>query len=103
MILAVLGVLDLICGALLGLSGLIGYVGSGFVSTLAIIMIIKGIISYVSGAASGFFLDFMGVLDMIAGVMLMLATWGFVLFFFPYFGLLLLLKGVYSIIIGIIK
>jgi hypothetical protein len=103
MILAILGIVDLIGGAMLGLSGLIPYVGSNFVSTIGIILILKGIISYLSGAAKGFFLDFMGILDIVAGAMLIITTWGFVVFFFPYFGILLALKGVYSVIIGLIK
>ncbi|MCK4496984.1 MAG: hypothetical protein KAU24_02245 [Candidatus Aenigmarchaeota archaeon] len=103
MFLAILGVLDIIGGILLGLSGFIPYIGSGLVSTFGIILIIKGIISYISGAAKGFFLDFMGILDIIAGIMLVLATYGFVIFFFPYIGILLLLKGIYSVIIGLVK
>ncbi len=103
MFLAILGVLDIIGGVLLGLSGFIPYVGSGFVSAFGFILIIKGIISYISGAAKGFFLDFMGILDIIAGIMLILATWGFVVFFFPYIGILLALKGIYSVIIGVVK
>ncbi len=103
MLLAVLGVLDLLCGILLGLSSFIPYIGSGFIYALGIILILKGIISYLAGAAKGFFLDFMGILDIIAGVMLVLATWGFVVFFFPYIGILLALKGIYSIIIGLLK
>jgi len=103
MLLAILGVLDLIGGIILALSGFIPYTGSGFIFTLGIIFIIKGIISYLSGAARGFFLDFMGILDLISGIMLILATYGFVIFFFPYIGILLILKGVYSLIIGLIK
>jgi hypothetical protein len=103
MFLAILGVLDIIGGILLGLSGFIPYIGSGFVSFFGIILIMKGIISWISGAAKGFFLDFMGILDIIAGIMLILATYGFVIFFFPYIGILLLLKGIYSFVIGVIK
>jgi hypothetical protein len=103
MFLAILGILDIIGGVLLGLSGFIPYMGSGFVSFFGIILIVKGIISWISGAVKGFFLDFMGVLDIIAGIMLILATYGFVLFFFPYIGILLALKGIYSFVIGVIK
>jgi len=103
MFLAILGVLDLIGGTLLGISGFIPYTGSGFIFTLGIVFTVKGIISYLAGAAKGFFLDFMGVLDLIAGIMLVLAVYGFVLFFFPYIGILLIIKGFYSLVIGLVK
>jgi hypothetical protein len=103
MILAVLGILDLIGGILLGISGFVPYTGSDFVSAIGVILILKGIISYLSGAAKGFYLDFMGVLDAIAGIMLVLAATGFVVFFFTYIGILLALKGIYSVIMGLLK
>jgi hypothetical protein len=102
MLLAILGVLDLIGGILLALSGMIPYTGSAFVSTLGLVFILKGIISYLSGAASGFYLDFMGVLDTVAGIMLFLAASWLVLFFFPYIGVLLILKGLYSVVMGLL-
>ncbi len=103
MFLAILGFLDLIGGALLGLSGLFPYTGSGFVFTIGIIFLIKGLVSYISAAANGFFMDFMGLLDIVAAILLMLTTWGIVVFFFPYIGILLILKGLYSVVIGILK
>lgn len=103
MFLAILGILDLIGGIILGLSGMIPYTENGFVFMIGIILVFKGIISYLSGAAKGFFLDFMGILDIIAGFMLIMATWGFMLFFFVYFGILMILKGTYSMLIGLLK
>lgn len=102
MFLALLGLLDVIAGIILGLSGFVSYTESGFVFMIGGVLIIKGILSYLSGAAKGFYLDFMGILDIIAGSMLVLTTWGIVLFFFPYFGVLLLLKGLYSLLIGML-
>lgn len=103
MFLAILGVLDLIAGALLGFSGMFTYAGSGFVMVIGIILLIKGIGSYLAAAANAFFFDFMGILDIVSAIMLILATFGFVVFFFPYFGIFMVIKGVYSIAMGLIK
>ena len=101
MLLLLLGILDMIAGIILGLSGFVTFNESSFVLYLGIIMIVKGIVSYLTGAAKGFYMDFMGILDIIGGMLMILAATGFVLFFFPYIGLLLLLKGAYSMLIGI--
>ncbi len=103
MFLAILGMLDILGGIILAISGFIPYTGSGFVFTLGIVFIMKGIFSYLTAAAKGFFLDLMGVLDLIAGIMLVLATWGILIFFFPYIGILLIIKGVYSFVMGLLK
>ena len=103
MFLAILGVLDILGGVLLAIAGFIPYTGSGFILTLGVVFIIKGIISYLAAAAKGFFFDLMGVLDLIAGIMLVLATHDFILFFFPYIGILLIIKGVYSFVMGLVK
>ena len=103
MLLAILGVLDIIAGALLGFSGMFTYAGSFFVMVIGIILLIKGVGSYIAAAAGGFFLDFMGILDIISAIMLVLTSFGFVVFFFPYFGIFMVIKGVYSIVMGLIK
>lgn len=103
MFLFVLGILDLIAGIILGLSGFVPYTENGFVFFLGLIIVIKGIVSFLMGAAKGFYLDFMGLLDIVAGAMLMIATTGFMLFFFPYIGIILIFKGLYSMLIGLVK
>ena len=103
MFLFILGIVDLVAGTMLGMSGIIGLDGNSLVLFLGLLMIVKGIVSYLAGAAKGFYMDFMGILDLVSGIMLILAFYGFVLFFFPYIGLLLLLKGVYSMIMGLVR
>jgi hypothetical protein len=103
MLLVILGVLDVLGGILLAISGFIPYEGSGFILTLGAVFVLKGIISYLAAAAKGFLFDLLGILDLIAGIMLILATYGFVVFFFPYVGILLIIKGAYSFVMGLLK
>ena len=67
---------------------------------LGIIMLLKGVYSVLAGAAAGFYFDFPGMFDAAAGILMMVATTGFFLEFFIYIGLIVLIKGAYSIIIS---
>lgn len=68
-------------------------------------MILKGGWSWISNVASpqGLNIDPMGILDVLAGLILLLVFSGLFLFFFAYFGILLIIKGVYSFVVGLVK
>jgi uncharacterized membrane protein HdeD (DUF308 family) len=75
------------------------------VITIGIIMIVKGAWSWISNVAqpSGLNIDPMGILDILTGLLLLLVFSGVFLFFFAYFGVLLIIKGVYSFVVGLVK
>jgi hypothetical protein len=102
MLLVVLGILDLVIGALLVISPGGGLAGSGIVFIFAVIAIIKGIYSVLAGAGAGFYFDFLGWLDLFAGFLLLLAQWGTVFGFFLYAGILMVAKALYSIFAGLV-
>jgi uncharacterized membrane protein HdeD (DUF308 family) len=88
MILVVLGILDILGGiSLIFPNFLVFYLG--------VIILIKGIFSIVGSFAAKYFLDFMGFLDLIVGLMLLFH------FSIPFFWILPLIKGAYSLITGL--
>ncbi len=90
MILAILGLFDIIVGVSLAFPNfLVFYIG--------IIVLIKGISSIVGSFAAKYFFDFMGFIDVIAGVILLLN------FSIPWFWLLPLIKGIYSLVVGMTR
>jgi len=99
----ILGILDMIFGAVLAASTFADMASNGWVLIFAIIALIKGIYSVVAAAAAGFYLDVLGWLDLLAGLLLLLAYWGFAFPFFLYIGILLILKGLYSFFVGFIS
>jgi hypothetical protein len=101
-LLAVLGILDLVIGALLIISPGGGLAGNGIVFIFAILALLKGLYSVLAAAGAGFFFDVMGWLDLIAGFFLLLANWGFAYGFFLYVGIIMVLKAFYSIVVGLI-
>ncbi|OGI12581.1 hypothetical protein A3K64_01605 [Candidatus Micrarchaeota archaeon RBG_16_36_9] len=88
LILALLGILDIIAGISLVLPNFI-------VLYIGIIFIFKGIFSIVGSFAAEYFFDIMGIIDLIAGIMLLTH------FSIPFFWVLLMIKGAYSIIVGL--
>ena len=99
MLLLILGMVDVIAGGILALFGLPLLRGNGFVLSLGILMLIKGVISYLLACANRFYFDVMGVLDLIAGALLLMVVYGIGLFFFPYVGILVIIKGIYSSVV----
>jgi uncharacterized membrane protein HdeD (DUF308 family) len=87
MILAILGILDIIAGISLAFPNFL-------VFYLGIIILVKGIFSIVGSFAAKYFLDFMGFIDLIVGLMLLFH------FSIPFFWILPIIKGVYSLIVG---
>ena len=103
MIIVILGIIDIIAGIVLTFSGLDVFHGNGIVFFLAIAMILKGAWSWLNNLMSGFKLDFMGVLDIVVGILMLLTFGGFFLFFFAYFGIMEVIKGVYSFVVGLVR
>jgi hypothetical protein len=103
MIIAVLGIIDVIVGIILAFGGMPVFQGNGIVFAFAILIILKGIWSWINNLTAGFKLDFMGVLDIVTGIFLLFISAGFFLFFFVYFGVMEIIKGVYSFAIGVLK
>jgi len=90
MLLFILGLFDI----LIGFALLTPNFFNPMLIYLAIIVLIKGGFSLIGSISQNYWFDWMGVVDIIAG---------FCLFFnltIPYFWLLLILKGLYSILTG---
>lgn len=92
---AILGVLDILGGILLVISGFVSYTGSGFILTVGGVFITKGVLLFIYakfGKESHY--DWGSVLNMLTGVMLVTLFFGFYLFAFPVIGLVMIVKGV---------
>jgi hypothetical protein len=100
MLLFILGILDIIIGALLWVATGNPFAGSTVVIVLGIIWFFKGIWSVISGASAGFFFDFLGIFDFLAGVFLMLSFMGMSFGFVMYLAILMVIKGLYSLLMG---
>jgi uncharacterized membrane protein HdeD (DUF308 family) len=90
MILVILGFFDIIVGlSLLFHNFLAFYIG--------IIILIKGVSSVIGSFAAKYFFDFMGFIDLIAGVILLLNL------SIPWFWILPMIKGIYSLVAGMTR
>lgn len=101
MIIVILGILDVIAGIAVALAQLFHLTGSAFALYLGVIFILKALYSILTALAAGFPFDVLGWLDLIAGIVLMLLYWGFPVSFAFWVGIIMILKGVYSILLGI--
>ena len=102
-LLLILGVLDLIAGAALALSGFVPLTAIGLIFAVGIIVTIKGAISYLAAAGAGFYFDFLGILDVLSGIFLILAFYGVGLGFAVWFGLAMILKALWSIAMFMVR
>ncbi len=102
-LLLILGVLDLIAGAALAISGFVPLTAVGLILGIGIIITLKGVISYLAAAGSGFYFDLLGILDMVSGVFLILAFYGTALGFFIWFGIAMILKAMWSIVMFMVR
>jgi hypothetical protein len=102
-LLLILGILDLIVGATLAISGFIPLTASGIIFSIGIIVALKGMLSYLMAAGNGFYFDFLGILDMLSGIFLILAFYGIVLGFFVWFGVAMILKALWSIVMFMVR
>jgi len=90
MIVAFLGMLDVFAAALLLWPGL----WPGVLFVLGIIYALKGLSSLAGSLAGGFLFDWMGATDLLAGLCFILG------FAIPYLWMVLLLKGIMSLLTG---
>ena len=102
-LLLILGILDLIAGSALALSGFVPLTAAGLVMVIGIILTLKGAISYLAAAGSGFYFDFLGILDVLSGIFLILAFYGTVLGFFVWFGIAMIVKALWSIVMFMVR
>ena len=90
-----LGLIDVICGGNVVFHFLLGI---ELIVVLGIILIVKGISSIISSVAVGFYADIMGILDLVTGILMTLEILPQALWIL---GLLVFLKGIYSVIFSI--
>ncbi len=100
--LVILGILDLLAGIVIALSTVLSFSGNTIVFWLAVLFLLKGFYSLITAFASGFFLDFLGFLDIIGGGFLLLAHWDISFVFVLWLGVIMVLKGIYSMVIGFV-
>lgn len=101
MFLIVLGILDIIVGIVLLFGSGTPLTGNSITIFFAVLWFLKGLWSILTAVANGFFFDFLGVFDLIAGVFLFLSFMGIGLGrFFIYLAVLMILKGFWSILMG---
>ena len=94
----IVGLLDLLAGILLAFSI------TGFFSTFFIYFaIIKGIWSIISSVITGYYYDWMGLTDLLIGIGLLLLNFGISHPFFMFVGAVMILKGIYTLIYGLIS
>jgi hypothetical protein len=98
-----LGILDAVTGFILMLGPWIPLGGNGILFTLGVIILLKGIITWLMAAASRFFFDPLGILDIIAGACCLIEVSGFHLSVFAWIGFFLLVKGAYCVFIDLIR
>ncbi len=90
----VLSVLDMLAGFLILIRNDFGFVLFGF----GLFLLIKGAYSFFTAVSSGYWLDWMGAVDMLAGICLMLIYVGFGPAAFLTVGGIVIAKGAYSLV-----
>ena len=102
MLLSILGIIDILLGGVLAGSPFFVYTASAIVAVLGIVALIKGAYSVLAGAATGFYMDILGWLDVVVGALLLITTIGISFQWFLWIGLFMAAKGLYSIAIEMI-
>ena len=100
MIIGILGILDIAAGLILILGDF--FAGNEFLFSLAILFLLKGLYSVGTAAAAGFFFDILGWIDLISSLFLLLLLWEWSLGIFFWVGVIMALKGLYSLIIAFV-
>jgi hypothetical protein len=73
------------------------------VGYMAAYSLLKGVISLLSSIGIGYYFDWMGTIDIIGGIMLLLLMWGFSFGFIQTVGVIVILKGAYCFIRSFFK
>jgi hypothetical protein len=92
MFVIILSIIDLLVGINL-ITGLLSFM-FGY---LAFMILVKGIISFIGSLGAGYMFDWMGLLDTIVGVSMVLTTFGIKIPFLSYLGYVIILKAIYCI------
>jgi hypothetical protein len=92
MLLAIISIIDIIAAILIIFPGIF----SSIVFYVAVLMLIKALSSLLGGLLAKDFIIILGLIDLLAGLMLLFN------FSIPWFWLIILLKGVYSFIVGVL-
>ena len=96
MILLILGLLDVVAGIALGLTRGFPMVNNPLLFYLGVFFILKGLYSLLAAAAAGYFVSVMSWFDLLAGVFHLWANTGAQYPFFLYLGVVMVIKGLYS-------
>jgi len=97
MIVLILSAIDLLSGSLLLLNL------KFFLNYIAGIMLLKGAFSLLSSLGIGYWFDWMGFIDVISGVALLLFAFGIPAAIFSTLAWIVIFKGVYSLLRGLFK
>ena len=100
MLLLILGIVDVIGGILLGMSLLPGAGGNPILFWFGVVFLLKGLYSLLTAMGSGFYFDILGMMDIVSGIFLFLATWSIINEIFLYLGIGMIIKGIYSMLMG---
>jgi len=101
--LIILGLLDIFAGIGLAAGFFMPLAGNSILFALGVIMLIKGVISWIMAASAKFLFDPAGILDIIVGIFAIIEVSGFHLGIFSWFGIFVLVKGLYSVVIDAIR
>jgi uncharacterized membrane protein HdeD (DUF308 family) len=88
MLLAIIGLIDIIAGLSLLFPNFLGFY-------LGVILLLKSLTSILGGIASKSLFFLLGIIDLVAGLMLVLN------FNLPWVWLILIVKGLYSFVVGL--
>ncbi|MBU0530665.1 MAG: hypothetical protein ABIH52_03160 [Candidatus Aenigmatarchaeota archaeon] len=94
--------IDLLVGIALATSAYFDFAGNNLIFYLAIVGLLKGVYSILTAMAAGFYYDVIGWIDVVAGILLMTTTWGIASHIFLYLGIIVILKGIYSFMMGLV-
>ena len=92
MMLLMLGVLDIAIGTALAAQGSLA---ASILLALGILAVIKGAFSVLNNIVTGFWLDVLGFLDLLAGISLIMG-WSV-----PFLWIIVIVKGLWSVIMGV--
>lgn len=88
MLMLILGIIDLLAGASMLIPNFLGFY-------IGIAMLLKGLSSMLGFATGDALIIVMGVIDVVAGIMLLAS------FFVPWLWLIIVIKGMFSIVSGL--
>ncbi|NPA38372.1 MAG: hypothetical protein GXN99_01095 [Candidatus Nanohaloarchaeota archaeon] len=99
-VVVMLSILDIITGLL--------YFYDKSVSSILLIgllwfHLIKGVLSLLGSISSGYFFDWMGTIDLLAGIAVLIRGSNILTTFFSYVMILLIIKGTYTLLRGLFK